>query len=62
MKLKTQKKLKTKNLDAIILNSLNESGAGFNFETNKITYIDKNYNLKSFKLKTKSFTRYISNN
>ena len=48
-----KKKLKAKNLDAIILNSLNESGAGFNFETNKITYIDKNYNLKSFKLKTK---------
>ena len=43
-----KKKLKAKNLDAIILNSLNESGAGFNFETNKITYIDKNYNLKKF--------------
>jgi len=48
-----KKKLKTKNLDAIILNSLNEPGAGFNCETNKITYIDKSDNCRNFGLKTK---------
>ena len=48
-----KKKLKTKNLDAIILNSLNEPGAGFNCETNKITYIDKSDNCRNFRLKTK---------
>ena len=48
-----KKKLKTKNLDAIILNSLNEPGAGFNCETNKITYIDKSDNCRKFRLKTK---------
>ena len=48
------KKMKNKNLDAIILNSLNDSGAGFEFDTNKITFIKKNGNLKSFNLKKKS--------
>ena len=46
------KKLKNKNLDAIILNSLNDEGAGFNFSTNKISFITSNY-LKIFPLKTK---------
>ena len=48
------KKIKNKNLDAIILNSLNDRGAGFEFDTNKITFIKKNGNLKSFNLKKKS--------
>ena len=48
------KKMKNKNLDAIILNSLNDRGAGFEFDTNKITFIKKNGNLKSFNLKKKS--------
>lgn len=47
-------KLKKKNLDAIILNSLNDKGAGFASNTNKITFIDKNSQLKAFELKTKA--------
>ena len=46
-------KLERKNLDAIVLNSLNDKGAGFAFGTNKITFIDKNKELISFSLKTK---------
>ena len=46
-------KLKRKNLDAIILNSLQDKGAGFANDTNKITIIDKEFNEKSFKLKSK---------
>ncbi len=47
-------KLKRKNLDAIVLNSLNDSGAGFGKPTNKITFIDKNSQIKAFELKTKA--------
>lgn len=47
-------KLKKKNLDAIVLNSLNDMGAGFGKQTNKITFIDKNLHIKTFKLKTKA--------
>jgi phosphopantothenoylcysteine decarboxylase/phosphopantothenate--cysteine ligase len=46
-------KLKRKNLDAIILNSLQDKGAGFAKDTNKITFIDKEFNEKAFKLKSK---------
>jgi phosphopantothenoylcysteine decarboxylase/phosphopantothenate--cysteine ligase len=46
-------KLKRKNLDAIILNSLQDKGAGFATDTNKITIIDKDLNQKSFELKSK---------
>ncbi|MEE9408508.1 MAG: bifunctional phosphopantothenoylcysteine decarboxylase/phosphopantothenate--cysteine ligase CoaBC [Polaribacter sp.] len=46
-------KLKRKNLDAIVLNSLQDKGAGFATDTNKITIIDKEFNEKSFKLKSK---------
>ncbi|MFH6604190.1 bifunctional phosphopantothenoylcysteine decarboxylase/phosphopantothenate--cysteine ligase CoaBC [Maribacter algicola] len=46
-------KLKRKNLDAIVLNSMNDSGAGFGGDTNKITFIDKNLQIKPFDLKTK---------
>ena len=49
-----KKKLKKKNLDAIVLNSLNDPGAGFGKPTNKITFIDKNLALKPFELKTKA--------
>jgi phosphopantothenoylcysteine decarboxylase/phosphopantothenate--cysteine ligase len=45
-------KLQKKNLDFIVLNSLNDKGAGFQSDTNKITIIDK-YN-KSFKFELKS--------
>ncbi len=47
------KKLIKKNLDAIVLNSLNDKGAGFKTKTNKITFITKDsvtpYDLKSKK-------------
>ena len=47
------KKLQTKNLDMIILNSLNDKGAGFKMDTNKITILDKNNNCLEFVLKNK---------
>ncbi len=46
-------KLKNKNLDLIVLNSLNDKGAGFNHETNKITIIDKADNIINYPLKSK---------
>lgn len=46
-------KLKRKNLDGIVLNSLKDDGAGFGGHTNKITFIDKNSGIKTFDLKTK---------
>ena len=48
-----QGKLQRKNLDAIVLNSLKDDGAGFGGGTNKITFIDKNLDIKTFALKTK---------
>lgn len=47
------KKLVSKNLDFIVLNSLNEKGAGFQVDTNKITIIDKYNNQQFFELKSK---------
>lgn len=47
-------KLAKKHLDAIILNSLNDTGAGFGKATNKISFIDKNLSIKTFELKTKA--------
>lgn len=47
-------KLKIKNLDLIVLNSLNDKGAGFEFDTNKITIIDKKNKIDNFELKSKS--------
>lgn len=46
-------KIKRKNLDAIVLNSLRDKGAGFATNTNKITIIDKDFNQKPFDLKSK---------
>lgn len=48
------KKLKAKNLDFIVLNSLQSKGAGFSHDTNKITIIHKNGSTQDFKLKSKS--------
>jgi len=48
-----QSKLKRKNLDLIVLNSLNDKGAGFEFDTNKITLITKGNKMLSFELKSK---------
>ena len=47
-------KLKRKNLDIIVLNSLREKGAGFGYDTNKITVIDKYNNIDKFELKSKA--------
>lgn len=46
-------KLKRKNLNLIVLNSLKDKGAGFKNDTNKITIIDADTNTKSFPLKDK---------
>ncbi|WP_335964352.1 bifunctional phosphopantothenoylcysteine decarboxylase/phosphopantothenate--cysteine ligase CoaBC [Galbibacter sp. PAP.153] len=46
-------KLSSKNLDAIVLNSLNDKGAGFGKPTNKVTFIDKNLTEVAFFLKPK---------
>lgn len=46
-------KIIRKNLDAIVLNSLQDKGAGFSKDTNKITIIDKNFIEKPFELKSK---------
>ncbi|MEX0812334.1 MAG: bifunctional phosphopantothenoylcysteine decarboxylase/phosphopantothenate--cysteine ligase CoaBC [Chitinophagales bacterium] len=47
------KKLKEKNLDFIVLNSLSEKGAGFAFDTNKISIFSKNGSKEDFPLKSK---------
>ncbi|WP_430400428.1 bifunctional phosphopantothenoylcysteine decarboxylase/phosphopantothenate--cysteine ligase CoaBC [Flavobacterium sp.] len=46
-------KIKKKNLDLIVLNSLNDKGAGFGHATNKVTFIDKNFNEFPMDLKSK---------
>ena len=46
-------KIENKNLDAIVLNSLNDKGAGFGHDTNKVTFINKNGKTRKFKLKSK---------
>lgn len=47
------KKLQTKNADMIVLNSLNDTGAGFGHDTNKITIFDKAGNVFPFDMKSK---------
>jgi phosphopantothenoylcysteine decarboxylase/phosphopantothenate--cysteine ligase len=46
-------KLKRKNLDVIVLNSLNDKGAGFGTDTNKVTFIFKNKKSKALPLMSK---------
>ena len=46
-------KLNRKNLDLIVLNSLQDKGAGFKSDTNKVTLIDKEENMISYELKSK---------
>lgn len=48
-----QKKLYTKNLDFIVLNSLNDKGAGFKTDTNKITVINRCNEVVEYPLKSK---------
>ena len=47
------KKLSSKKLDMIVLNSLNDNGAGFGFNTNKISIFDKEGNEYTFPLQSK---------
>ena len=47
-------KLKRKNLNLIVLNSLNDKGAGFKTDTNKVTFIDNKGHITEFQLKTKT--------
>ncbi|NNC84851.1 MAG: bifunctional phosphopantothenoylcysteine decarboxylase/phosphopantothenate--cysteine ligase CoaBC [Bacteroidia bacterium] len=49
-----KKKLQNKNADAIVLNSLNEKGAGFKTDTNKVTIIDRKGNEVEHPLKLKT--------
>lgn len=48
-----RKKLNTKNLDLIVLNSLQDKGAGFGQTTNKVTLIDRKGGIAAFGLKPK---------
>ena len=48
-----KEKIRKKNFDLIVLNSLNDKGAGFGHDTNKISIIDKENNIREFELKTK---------
>ena len=46
-------KMQRKNLDMIVLNSLNDKGAGFSVDTNKVTILDKAGDKTVYELKTK---------
>jgi len=46
-------KLKSKNFDLIVLNSLRDEGAGFGYDTNKIRILGPNIKMKEFGLKSK---------
>lgn len=48
-----KQKIQKKNLDLIVLNSLNDTGAGFGKPTNKVTFIDKEFLVEPMELKTK---------
>ncbi len=48
-----KKKIKNKNLDFIVLNSLKDEGAGFGYDTNKISIIDNQDRIQEFDLKPK---------
>jgi len=48
-----RKKLASKNLDLVVLNSLEDEGAGFGTETNKVTFVDKSGFIDTFEVKPK---------
>jgi len=48
------KKLDKKNMDLIVLNSLRNKGAGFGFDTNQVSIIDREGNIEDFDLKDKA--------
>jgi phosphopantothenoylcysteine decarboxylase/phosphopantothenate--cysteine ligase len=45
--------MERKNFDFIVLNSLQDKGAGFGYDTNKVTILSRNGEKHSFELKTK---------
>jgi phosphopantothenoylcysteine decarboxylase/phosphopantothenate--cysteine ligase len=47
------RKIKKKNLDFIVLNSLRDEGAGFGTDTNRVIIIDRDNNIEKFELKLK---------
>ncbi len=47
-------KLHKKNCDLIVLNSLQDAGAGFGHDTNKVSILDRHNNISTFELKTKA--------
>ena len=49
-----KQKLVKKNLDLIVLNSLNDEGAGFGFDTNKISVINRPEKITTYGLKPKT--------
>jgi len=49
-----REKMKRKNLDFIVLNSLNDKGAGFGGDSNKITILDNKNTVLKFDLKSKT--------
>lgn len=53
-----QKKMKKKSFDFIVLNSLKDKGAGFAHDTNKVTIIHKDNNIKKYQLKSKTDVAY----
>ncbi len=48
-----KQKIQNKNLDLIVLNSLNDEGAGFGKATNKVTFISKDFTIEPKELKSK---------
>jgi phosphopantothenoylcysteine decarboxylase/phosphopantothenate--cysteine ligase len=48
-----KEKIAAKNFDLIVLNSLKDKGAGFGYDTNKISIIDKNGAVTAYELKNK---------
>jgi phosphopantothenoylcysteine decarboxylase/phosphopantothenate--cysteine ligase len=62
-----KQKIAKKNLDMIVLNSLNDKGAGFRHATNQIVIIDKENNSTKYELKSKlevavDINNYIESN
>ena len=57
-----QRKMEKKHFDAIVLNSLQDPGAGFAHETNKVTLFDKEGTIEAYELKSKeAVARDIAN-
>ncbi len=57
-KANASKKLQKKNFDFIVLNSLNDRGAGFGHDTNKVSFLAKDGKNQTFDLKSKKEVAY----